>query len=164
MKKSKSTKKQFVKQEKPTDDELADRWITKYPNTIHILGGFRRYGNGFWPEIHHPTVEAEILGILEAAKQEKIRPNKGLKNSVMDLARIKTTKANERMDDNPSILVLKNGTLDLGTYELLDHDQDFHRPSHINMILMRKQSIFIKFSLGCLLRKSISFKNMLDIV
>ena len=44
---------------KPTDDELADRWIESYPLTAYGLGEFRRYKNGIWPILSLDTIRVK---------------------------------------------------------------------------------------------------------
>jgi putative DNA primase/helicase len=105
----------------PTDDELASRWINRSDETIHCLGNFRRYGNGIWPKLTRTKVEGEILDVLKKAKSEGVRPSTGRLNSVINLARIQSTKKNELMEPNPKILVFPNGTLELTSRNFRDH-------------------------------------------
>jgi len=71
---------------KPTDDDLADRWLAQHPLTAYGLGEFRRYENGIWPVIDLYATRNEILDILQQAKAEGIRPSKPLLNSVVEIA------------------------------------------------------------------------------
>ena len=111
---------------RPTDDELRDRWIAGHPNTAYGLGEFRRYQDGYWPILPKDQVRAELSKTLEHAKSEGIRPSSSLLASVLELARVKLFRRDEVWDADPSLLVFRNGTLDLLTHMLRDHrPEDF---------------------------------------
>ena len=95
----------------PSDDELANRWIVRFPDTIYGLGCFRRYKEGVWDEISSTQVQKEILNILIEAKSEGVRPNSSRLNSVTEISRILTTISNDNFDRGSNIIVFKNGTL-----------------------------------------------------
>jgi putative DNA primase/helicase len=114
MKNNRQTKKykdEIIKS--PSDDELANRWIGTSSNTIHGLGGFRRYKEGIWDEISLTQVQREILDVLIKAKSEGIRPNNTRVNSVVEISRILTTISNDHFLQGSNIIVFRNGTLHL---------------------------------------------------
>ncbi|MGA7192308.1 MAG: phage/plasmid primase, P4 family [Anaerolineales bacterium] len=103
---------------KPTDPELAERWIKQYPNTVYGLGCFRRYAQdtlGVWSEISPTQVEQEVTKILEKARDEGCRPTSSQLHSVIGFCRIKTNRATEHFDSDPWRVAFQNCTLDLDT-------------------------------------------------
>lgn len=107
----------------PTDDELADAWLGKHPDTVYGLGEFRRYQDGCWPLIPLSQVEAELELIQEAAKRDGYKPSFYKLKSIMELARIKCTVPSDRWNADKDLLVCKNGTLHIPTLTLGAHDK-----------------------------------------
>jgi putative DNA primase/helicase len=107
---------------KPTDDELANRWIDKHHRQVYGLGGFRVYKQGIW--IGRPTknVEYEILVELEAAEGEGIRPNISKVNSIRELIKIKINVPDSKWNNIRNCLPLRNGILDLSSLKFRHHD------------------------------------------
>ena len=64
-KKNKSVKKNVVKDMKPTDDELANRWINEHPDEVFGLGCFRECDQGVWIGRPSKEIDSEILNILK---------------------------------------------------------------------------------------------------
>lgn len=110
----------------PTDDELADRWIAKYPHTAYGLGAYRRYTDGIWPELPEHEFQREILAVLKGAKLEGIDIDKTLLNSVAELTRIQIATRQEIWDADPDYLPLRNGVLQISTRQLLPHSPDYY--------------------------------------
>ena len=105
----------------PTDDELADRWLTKHRHTAYAMGEWRRYAAGHWPTIPEDAIKAEIMAELEAGKPDGVRPSARLLASVTELARIRVAEDDTLWDADPDLLVMANGTLHLSTRTLREH-------------------------------------------
>ena len=113
--------------EKPTEDELRDRWIeSRQSPTAFGLGGWFRYGGGFWASSHQEIINLEIDGVLEEAKPEKVRPTAGMRGSIEKLARAKTFVPDEAWDADTNILVCRNGTLEISSGTLREHRPEDH--------------------------------------
>jgi P4 family phage/plasmid primase-like protien len=106
---------------KPTDDELRDRFIERHPDYCFGLGGWRRYEGGIWTLANEHKVKDQVVRILEAAKEEKVKPNKALMASVTELAKVRLAVDDDLWDANTNILVCANGTLNLETRECMPH-------------------------------------------
>jgi P4 family phage/plasmid primase-like protien len=117
--------------DKPTDDELRDRFIERCPEYAYGLGRWRRYGVGIWETTDELGVRDEVCRILEAAKDEKIRPNRTLVLSVSELAKARVAGADEKWDADPDILVCANGALRLSTRELEPHSRDHYATARV---------------------------------
>lgn len=113
---------QAERRQAPPEPELADRWITKNPNTAFGQGEFRRYDHGIWPVLNIDEVRAEFQELLEEAMGEGVRPTSRMVNSVMEYARVKIRVADDVWDADPNILVCQNGTLHIPTRQLLPHN------------------------------------------
>jgi putative DNA primase/helicase len=118
-----ATNTQTAKDQRPTHDELRDRWIVRNPHRAHGLGEWRRYEDGIWHPMAEMLVKAEISNVIEEAKPEGIKPTASTLASVTELARVKRYIADEVWDANPDILVCKNGTIDLTTGALHPHNK-----------------------------------------
>jgi len=105
----------------PTDDELADRWLTAHPNTTWGLGEFRRYDGGIWPTVPLDVIRHEIKDVLEAAKIDGVRPTARLLASVLELARVEVARPPEVWDANHDVLICQNGALHIPTRTLQPH-------------------------------------------
>ena len=81
-----------------------------------------RYGEGVWEPLAEAVVQREIMGVLRAAKAEKIRPTASLLRSVETLSRVVVTVPDEEWDADTDVLVCTNGTLHIPTGELREHD------------------------------------------
>jgi P4 family phage/plasmid primase-like protien len=119
-------------QDKPTDDELSDRWLARSANErAYGLGTWMRYAVGLWEPLAEAVIQREIMDILRAAKAEKIRPTAGLLRSVETLSRIAVTIPDEKWDADSDVLVCANGTLHIPTGELWGHDPEHHATSAV---------------------------------
>jgi P4 family phage/plasmid primase-like protien len=117
--------------DKPTDDELRDRFIERRPEYAYGLGRWRHYGVGVWEATDELGVRDEVCHILEEAKKEKIRPNRALVLSVSELAKARVAVADEKWDADPDILVCANGALRLSTRELEPHSRDHYATARV---------------------------------
>lgn len=107
----------------PTDDELAQAWIEKHPDTVFGLGDFRRYKDGYWPKLPDAQVEMELNKIQEAAKRDGYKPTFWHLKSIKELARIKSTVPADQWNQDRDLLVCKNGTLHIPSMTLRDHSK-----------------------------------------
>lgn len=98
-----------VDKPKPTDDELAERWIAAQPLTVFARSTFYRYESGLWQIHPQPIAKREIKEILEAAKAEKIRPTNALLSSVYALAQYTVARRDTDFDASSDYLVCRNG-------------------------------------------------------
>ena len=98
---------------KPTDDELAQQWLSLYPDSAFGLGNMRRYRNGVWEVLPDDVFERELLEVLETNKESGIRPSSRLLASVKKLAQVKASVPDYVWDADPNILICANGTLEL---------------------------------------------------
>ncbi len=111
---------------KPTDDELRDRWLLKAPLTGWGLGEWKRYSNGVWNAISEDQIAGEIIKTLEEAKSEGIKPSNFVLNSVAELARLKVVIPNDQWDADPDIIVCQNGVLHIESMSLQPHSEKNH--------------------------------------
>ena len=108
--------------DKPTEDELRDRWIeTRERPTAYGQSEWRRYSDGFWTEVHEQIINLEIDDILVEAKPEGIRPTSGMRSSVGKLAQAKMFVPHQLWDANEDVLVCRNGTLEISSSILREH-------------------------------------------
>jgi hypothetical protein len=117
---------------KPTDDELARRWIATQPLTAFARSNFYRYDNGLWQIHPEPIAKREIKEILEAAKAENIRPTKSLLSSVHALAQYDVARRDTDFDASSEYLVCSNGTLHIPTRKLGPHDPKLYITTGVN--------------------------------
>jgi len=118
---NKSVKNNFAKTIKPTDDELANRWINEHPDEVFGLGCFREYDQGAWIGRPSKEIDSEILNILKLAKGENVRPAIGRVTSVKKLIEIMINVPDKKWDKMTNYLPLQNGLLNLDSYELIPH-------------------------------------------
>src|SRR5215204_5018225 len=116
---------------KPTDDELRDRFIGQHPDHIFGLGRWRQYDGGVWSSTEDLGVKDLLCRVLEDAKAEKIRPNRTLLTSVLELTKARLAVADERWDADPDILVCANGALRLSSRELEPHSRDHYATARV---------------------------------
>jgi putative DNA primase/helicase len=116
---------------KPTDDELRDRFIEQHPDHTFGLGRWRQYDGGVWESTEDLGVKDLVCRVLEDAKAEKIRPNRTLLTSVLELTKARLAIADERWDADPDILVCANGALRLSSRELLPHSRGYYATSRV---------------------------------
>jgi len=111
------------KPQPPSDDELASRWVAMNEGTAAFgLDEWWRYGAGWWQRVHPDFVRAEIMEICKAARFEGVRATSRLVSSVTELARLTVRTPDEYFNANQNALVLQNGTLDLKSFTLREHN------------------------------------------
>jgi len=109
---------------KPRQTDLRDRWIKSSLPVRFGLGNWRRYADGYWPAQPRTAIEAEVMQICEIAQDEGTNVTDGLVTSVYKLAIRKCFEGDSIWDSKQSVLVMKNGTLELDTLSLREHRQD----------------------------------------
>lgn len=124
--------KRSDKDPKPTQDELANRWIETHSLTVYGLGDWRRYEAGMWPTLPEMTAKREVLDTLTAAKTEGVKPSDAMVNSVANLAKYITAQANDLWDSDPDYLVCANGTLHIPTLTLGEHRPELYATSGVS--------------------------------
>jgi putative DNA primase/helicase len=143
---------------KPTDDELAVRWIKReeaagrlwlYPDQ------WMRYENGIWVNGREGEARQSVSEILKAAKSEGIRPTKARLSSVFSwAAESPLWKDPDLFDNDPDLLVCNNGTLHLPTRKLGPHSPKHYMTQkvHYNYDPSATADTF-KYALSCVADK-----------
>ena len=113
---------------KPTDDELADRWIEREKQAGRLWlysDQWMTYDRGVWVNGREGLARQGISEIVKAAKAEGIRPTKARQSSVFAWAAEDQLWTDPDLFDNdPDLLVCNNGTLHLSTRTLREHSPD----------------------------------------
>jgi len=118
--------------DKPTDDELRDRWLDKSPPMIFGRGDFYRYDKGLWKPVGVYLIKREVMAILEDAKSEGIEPSSSILSSVVELARARCAVSDDQFDGHSDYLVCGNGTLQISTRKLLPHSHSLYATTGVN--------------------------------
>lgn len=108
----------------PTDDDLALEYIEKYPDTLYGLTEFRRYQAGIWAPINERKIGDEILEIMQDSKSAGYKPSFFKIRSVLEIIRMKIDTPSEQWNNNPDLLVCKNGTLEIATRTMREHKRE----------------------------------------
>ena len=117
------------KRGKPSDGQLARRWIDQNPDCRHGLGEMRRYRDGHWPAMDAEEFRQSVLTLLQDAESEGVRLTDRLLRSVIHLIETEIALPPRRWDADPDIIVCANGTLDLKTFALREHSPDDYATS-----------------------------------
>jgi P4 family phage/plasmid primase-like protien len=117
--------------EVPNQRELHDRWLDAHPQTRRSVY-WRRYRDGWWPVVPDEQVKREVKAIVEDAEGEGVELTAYLVNQVNELVGIERYTDAETWDAETSLLVCKNGTLNLETRELLEHDPEHYATSAVD--------------------------------
>lgn len=106
----------------PTHDALRDRWMDDHAETCWAMEEWHRYSAGVWKRVEEGVIRAELLRVIEASKEEGVKPTAGTLSSVYELAKTKAWVEPSRFDANSDLLVCQNGTLHIPTLQLQPHD------------------------------------------
>lgn len=106
----------------PTDDEIAGKFLASHPNTVFGMGYFRRYRDGYWPIMEEVLIDREIVVELVRAKRFGMRPTSARIDSVRTILRDVTYKSADEWDKNKNIIVARNGTIEIPSCTLRDHN------------------------------------------
>jgi P4 family phage/plasmid primase-like protien len=101
------------------DLELASRWLHKAKDVKFSAHGWMRYKDGHWHKVEDGLVSQAITRYLGRMPNTSVTANRVA--SVLRLAENESYVRTERWDANQDIIVCKNGTLDLRTFELREH-------------------------------------------
>lgn len=108
---------------KPTDDQLAARWVEKQAGRVIFgIGDYWGYERGYWQKVHADQVKQEIMDVCTAARFEGVAPSSYTVSSVREMARLMIRTPDEYFNANAGALVLRNGTLDIDALTLREHD------------------------------------------
>lgn len=105
----------------PDHSQLAARWLMRNRHTVYGLGEWRKYTNGYYPEVERDVIKREIKHVVDQAKNEGVRNSASLVESVTELARLDVVVKKELWDANTEYLPMKNGLLHIPTKCLLPH-------------------------------------------
>jgi P4 family phage/plasmid primase-like protien len=104
----------------PLDDlELASRWLQRAKDVKFSAHGWMRYKDGQWHKVEDGLVSQAITRYLGRMPNTNVTANRV--TSVLRLAENESYVRTDRWDANQDIIVCKNGTLDLRTFELREH-------------------------------------------
>jgi putative DNA primase/helicase len=107
----------------PDQHELQNRYLSNHPHTLKTVN-YRRYKSGWWPIVEDGQIEKEVKRIVEAAQCEGVDVTAYLINQVQILVSMEVWTSADTWDKDTGILVCKNGTLNVDTYELREHRFD----------------------------------------
>jgi len=110
---------------RPTDDELAVRWIEQEKNAGRLWlypDQWMIYDSGIWVNSREGQARQGIGDTVKAAKSEGIRPTKARQSSVFAwAAECELWTDPDMFDSNHDLLICNNGTLHLPTRKLGPH-------------------------------------------
>lgn len=118
--------------DKPTDDELCERWLEGCPPMIYARDAFYRYSKGLWRPMNDHLIRKEIKAVMVLAKSEGIKPSNPLLSSIFGLAQSECSIADDCLDVNPQYLIFGNGAFNLETFELEEPSPDLYMTSGIS--------------------------------
>jgi len=139
---------------KPTDDELAVRWIEQEREAGRLWlypDQWVTYEGGIWVNGCEGKARQGIGETVKAAKSEGIRPTKARQSSVFAwTAECELWTDPDDFDKNPDILVCNNGALHLPTRKLGPHSPKHYMTQkvHYDYDPNAKADVFM-YALGC---------------
>jgi P4 family phage/plasmid primase-like protien len=101
------------------DLELANRWLHRAKGIKFSAHGWMRYRDGQWHKVEDGLVMQDITRYLGRMPNTSVTANRVA--SVQRLAENDSYVRTDVWDANQDIIVCKNGTLDLRTFELREH-------------------------------------------
>jgi P4 family phage/plasmid primase-like protien len=101
------------------DYELATRWLYKHKDMSHSAHGWMSYQDGYWSKVEDGLVSQGITRFLGKTPGTKTTANRV--GSVSKLAADESYVKTDLWDARRDIIVCKNGTLDLESFEVRDH-------------------------------------------
>ena len=108
----------------PTDDEIRDAWMRKYPDTIYTRNQYYRNASGVYRFVDQMIVENEITDILISAKDRGVRPTSNKVASVKKLTEAAIFKDANLLDGKPDLFAFNNGVMNLKTRKFSKHSKD----------------------------------------
>lgn len=113
-----------------THDVVGDALIEEWKGGFAWLyEKWHHYNNGYWHRLKN--VDALIWAKMKAFKHQSFKPTKGAKNSVKEYLESQLYVDAERADQGDQYINLRNGLLNLETYELEEHDPDLYLTSQL---------------------------------
>ena len=101
------------------DYDLATRWLYKNKSVRFSAHGWMRYKGGYWQRLEDGLISQSITRFLGKTPNTKVTANRAA--SVMKLASDESYIRSDLWDARRDIVVCRNGTLDLNSFELRDH-------------------------------------------
>lgn len=102
-------------------DELREIWRARHPDICWSREDWHRYKNGVWTPVKEDEVEAQVIRVIEDHRDEGVDATGSVLSSVLRITRPIVFVDSTLWDANPDVLVLQNGTLEIGTRTLRDH-------------------------------------------
>jgi putative DNA primase/helicase len=90
---------------------LRDRWIERHPGHVHSRGTWWKYGAGYWTPVDDDVIERQIMHVIEDSDGAALSST--VLGSVAKLARLETHVPADAWDQDPGLIVLGNGTLEV---------------------------------------------------
>lgn len=116
------------------DSELGRIYIQRYGKyTIFARGQWYRYADGVWSPIPDFEIKVEVWKLLEMHEGHPwfLKPNEGMRKSVMAYAQAHLAVSEEKLDSHPHLINLKNGIYNLDADSLMPHDSALYLTSQL---------------------------------
>jgi len=139
---------------KPTDDQLAIRWIEREQNAGRLWlypDQWMTYDGGVWVKGREGEARQGVSEVIKESKAEGIRPTKARQSSVFSwAAEAELWTDPDIFDKDPDLLVCNNGTLHLPTRKLGPHSPKHYMTHkvHYNYDPDAKADVFM-YALRC---------------
>lgn len=107
-----------------TDTFIGRDYIKQHTSdTIFTRGYWHRYSTGFWKPIPDADIKVEIWNVLEEYEKRKmIKPTLSKYKSVLSYAKSHLFIPEDKLDNYPHLINLKNGIYNLDTDQLIPHN------------------------------------------
>lgn len=116
-----------------THTEIARHYVSKkFIDTMFSRGYWYRYSGGVWSIYPDALIEQEIWKLLEAYETAgRIKPTLSIYNTVSRYVRSFLSVEEGKLDAQPHLINLMNGTWNLETGQLLPHDASHYLTSQL---------------------------------
>jgi len=119
-------KQTAVKPPKVTHTELGRVYLSRYQkNTLYSRGYWHRYADGVWSPVPDFEIEMEVWRIMEQFETMPdwiFDPTDSARRSIMSFIRASISVSEEKLDNYPNLINLKNGIYNLDSNSLIPHD------------------------------------------
>lgn len=107
-----------------TDTFIAREYIKRHTSdTIFTRGYWHRFLDGLWQSVPDADIQVEIWQLLEEFEKRKmVRPTLSKYRSVLSYVKSHLFVSEERLDNYPNLINLKNGIYNLDTGKLMSHN------------------------------------------
>lgn len=111
-----------------THAEMARVHIKRHnQDVMYTRGIWYRYDAGVWSQYHDQEMSGDLWNVLEEYEsKDRVRPSKGVKDSVMDMVKARLFVNEDRVDAAPHLINLTNGVFNLNDGRLYPHNPDFY--------------------------------------